>query len=211
MRSHRKQNAGTGSATAELNRKINALIMMLEEKGVLLPGEFEDSVMNLKIQLGDQVPRQQKNNSESSPAPAPGPAAKEPAKNADYIGPERRAKLAGQRFNGSDRRKRMKAPVGHITGMIRNSEGHDPVNGVQLILRRSQEGGTPIQFRSTKSDIQGRFVFLNLPLTREADSAQAYRYHLEARYRNRTLNGSTLIQLIPNQTVTHNLELSVAE
>jgi 5-hydroxyisourate hydrolase-like protein (transthyretin family) len=204
MRSQRKgPQPAPAAAGSEFSRKLNALVLLLEDKGVLEPGEFEDAVMNLKIQLADQMP----------------PAGKvQPGRNGgrrgrsgnDYVGPERRQVLGSDRGTGQERRTQRTA-VAHISGEILSEETGQPVSGVQLILRRTGDGGAPIQYRSTKSDMQGRYVFLNLPLSKENESVIGYIYHLEARYRNRTLHTESDLPLQPDQTIHHPLRLPLQE
>lgn len=199
MKQHRKTPAGSaGSPASELSRKMNALVLLLEEKGVLEPGEFEDSLMNLKIQLGDQMPQISR------------PPRGRQARGNDYIGPERRREVRGDRGKGKDRRGKMRTPVAHISGDVHQVSG-ELISGAQLILRRSVEGAQPIQFRSTKSDMQGRFVFLNLPMQTDSEPYQQYSYQIEVRYRNRTLEVIREIKLVSDQTSPHHIRLQLEE
>ena len=176
----KKQSNATPSASstsAEINRKINALVMLLEERGVIEPGEFDDAVMNLKIQLADQMPKNGKPQKPVKPAAKPvkggkpQPQGRTKGKGNEYVGPERRnPQTVTPARPGQDRRSPAKVPTGHISGTITRSSTHQSISGVQLILRRSMNGSmAPTQFRSTKSDLQGRFVFLNLPLHKDSD------------------------------------------
>ena len=202
MRNHRHKGTHTApvNAGADTNRKISALIYLLEDKGILAPGEFEDAIMNLKIQLSDQPPQNGRTR------PAQGAAATRRGPGGDYIGPERRRQLEGEREEGQERRdNNVRAAVSHISGEVVGEVGRHPVSGVQLILRRSSQNNPPIQFRSTKTDMQGRFVFLNLPLTKEGESDQPYIYGLEVRYRNRTVYSTPAVDLVPSQTTHHQI------
>lgn len=206
MRNHRKGTPpAAASAGSDVARKLNALVLLLEDKGVLEPGEFEDSVMNLKVQLSDQMPAQPKGG--SSPV---GRNGNRRGRGSEYVGPERRHELPSERSGGQERRSQ-RSSVAHISGEIVNDETGQPVSGVQLILRRSGDGAAPIQYRSTKSDMQGRYVFLNLPLSKEGESVQSYNYHIEVRYRNRTLHAEGDLPLHPDQTTHHPLRLQLQE
>jgi len=206
MRNHRKGGGSqppAANAGAELARKLNALVLLLEDKGVLEPGEFEDSVMNLKIQLADQMP---------ATAKGPGrPGGGRRGRNGEYVGPERRHGPNAERGPGQQERRTPRTAVAHIAGDIVNGETGQPVSGVQLILRRSGDGGPAIQYRSTKSDMQGRYAFLNLPLGKEGETSQSYAYHIEARYRNRTVHTEGDLPLQPDQTAHHPLRLDLQE
>jgi len=202
MRNHRHKGAQPAPVNAgvDTNRKISALVYLLEEKGVLAPGEFEDAIMNLKIQLGDQAPPN------GRPRPSTGTASARRGPGGDYIGPERRRQLESEREVGQERRdNNVRAAVSHISGDVVSEEGRTPVSGVQLILRRSSLNNPPIQFRSTKTDMQGRFVFLNLPLAKEGEPDQPYIYGLEVRYRNRTVYSTPAVDLVPAQTSHHQI------
>jgi len=207
MRNHRK---GAPQApvnpSAELARKISALVFLLEDKGVLAVGEFEDAIMNLKVQLGDQMqagarPRQGGQGQQQ------GPGGNRRGGN-DYIGPERRHLAeSGERVDGNERRDSTRVAVAHISGEVVSEDDRHNLSGVQLILRRSSLNNPPIQFRSTKTDMQGRFVFLNLPLAKESEPDSAYTYTLEVRYRNRTVFADMEMALQPGQT--HHSQLLV--
>jgi hypothetical protein len=207
MRAHRKvaSAAPAAAASGDLNRKINALVFLLEQKGLLVAGEFEDAIMNLKVQLGDQVP--------ANGRPRPGGPSQPPRRsgNGDYIGPERRRQLDSERGEGLDRRDAPRAAVAHIAGEVVSEGDRHALSGVQLILRRSSQSSTPIQFRSTKTDMQGRFVFLNLPLSKESEPDAPYAYHLEVRYRNRTVHTDPDVALLPGQTCHHLIPVALLE
>ncbi len=197
MRNHRKgASQAQANPSVDLSRKINALVYLLEDKGVLAHGEFEDAIMNLKVQLGDQVHAGQR------PRPnAQGQQNGNRRGGNDYIGPERRQlREGGERDEGNERRDSARAAVAHISGEVVSEEDRHALSGVQLILRRSSQNNAPIQFRSTKTDMQGRFVFLNLPLAKEAEPDSAYAYILEVRYRNRTVFADMEMALQPGQT-----------
>ncbi len=198
MKPHRKPSANGGaSAGSDLNRRINALVLLLEEKGLLEPGEFEDSLMNLKIQLGDQMPQLAR----------PPKKGHQPRGGGNYAGPERRSSSRQDRnFKAKSR-----TPVAHISGDVLNDENGDVISGAQLILRRSTEDSAPIQFRSTKSDMQGRFSFLNLPMNTDSEPVQDYIYQIEVRYRNRTLDVLRKVDLNAEQTVQQHIRLNLVE
>lgn len=193
----RKPAPGPMAAGADINRRLSALVMLLEEKGLLGPGEFEDAVMSLKVQMSDQRPSGSRG------------AGIEERNGSEYRGPERRTDLPASRNQGQERRVTGLAPFGHVSGHTVNGEDGQPVSGVQLILRRGQGDGRPIQFRSTKSDKQGRFVFLNLPIAR-SENGEAYSYDLEVRYRNQTLVANLPIRLNEGATVSHQIPLKLA-
>lgn len=213
MRNHRHKGASPAPVNAgvDTNRKINALVFLLEDKGVLAPGEFEDAIMNLKVQLGDLPPQ----NGRPRPTQGGGAGAGNPngrrGPGGDYIGPERRRQLESERESGQERRDSVRTAVSHISGDVVNEEDRHPISGVQLILRRSSQTNPPIQFRSTKTDMQGRFVFLNLPLNKEGEPDQAYTYALEVRYRNRTIYSNAAVELVPAQTTHHQISASLVE
>ncbi|MDP2360216.1 MAG: carboxypeptidase-like regulatory domain-containing protein [bacterium] len=208
MRNHRKAaNPAPLSAASDVSRRINALVFLLEGKGVLVPGEFEDAIMNLKVQLGDQVPANGRPRPAGSGA---GPMAQRRGGN-DYIGPERRRQLDTDREEGQDRRDSVRSAVSHISGEVVSESDRHPISGVQLILRRSGANNPAIQFRSTKTDMQGRFVFLNLPLAKEAEPDSAYTYLLEVRYRNRTIYSESDVALQPGQTTHHLIQVPQLE
>ena len=210
----KQSNTNTSATTtaAEINRKINALVMLLEERGVIEAGEFDDAVMNLKIQLADQMPKNGKPQKSAKPAKG-GQQGRQKSKGKEYVGPERRNPQAHTPQRPTqDRRNPAKVPTGHISGTITRASTQQSVSGVQLILRRSMNSSTPpTQFRSTKSDLQGRFVFLNLPLHKEGDPENAYRYDLEVRYRNKTMYSESSLVLVGNQTLLHNLALDIED
>jgi len=207
MRNHRKAaNQAPVNPAAELSRKINALVYLLEEKGVLAVGEFEDATMNLKVQLGDQVPVNGRPRAQGS-----GPVTANRRQGGDYIGPERRRQVDSAREEGAERRDNVRSAVAHIAGEVVGEEGRHPISGVQLILRRSSQSSAPIQFRSTKSDMQGRFVFLNLPLAKESEPDSPYTYQLEVRYRNRTVHADDDMTLLPGQTSHHIIQVPPLE
>jgi hypothetical protein len=203
-KSGRPSSAPQGSS--DLTRSFNALILLLEEKGVLEPGELEDTIMNIKVQLGDQIP--------NAPAPAAAPRKtsrkQRPTQNTakkgpDYIGPERRDE--NSHTVSKERRNPDRAPMAHVSGSVTLSETNQPVNGVQLILRRNAPGDRPIQFRSTKSDMHGRFIFLNLPLSSLKQGDIEFIYHIEVRYRNQTVDVSRALVLEQDQTTSHTVQL----
>lgn len=197
MKHGRKPAASPATAGSDLNRRLSALVMLLESKGVLHAGEFEDAVMSLKVQFSDHKP----GGSRGSGI--------EERNGSEYRGPERRTELASQRGQGQERRVLGIAPFGHVSGHTVNAEDSTPVSGVQLILRRGQGDARPIQFRSTKSDKQGRFVFLNLPIAR-SENGESYNYDLEVRYRNQTLVANMVIRLNEGATVSHQIPLKLA-
>jgi monoamine oxidase len=208
MRTHRHKGASPAPVNAgtDTNRRINALVFLLEEKGILARGELEDAVMNLKVQLGDLPPQ-----AGGRPRPTQNSQGSRRGPGGDYIGPERRRQLESEREEGQERRDSVRTAVAHISGDVVNEEDRHPISGVQLILRRSSLNNPPIQFRSTKTDMQGRFVFLNLPLTKEGESDQAYTYALEVRYRNRTIYSTAAVDLKPAQTTHHQVTASLVE
>ncbi len=189
-------NSGSTNSASEINRRINALVMLLEDKGVFEPGDFEDAVMNLKVQLGDQ-------------SGLPANTGIEARSQSEYRGPERREAPGGTRETGQDRRTPARGPAGHVSGRISSEADGHPISGVQLILRRGSPGGRSTQFRSTKSDQQGRFAFLNLPMIREGDHAESYHYDLEVRYRNRTIHDGVAMDLIAGQTLNRDFRVPV--
>jgi hypothetical protein len=207
MRSNKKPAASAPNQVADLNRKLNALIMLLEDKGVLDAGEFEDANMNLKIQLGDQMPKTASPEKEKSPGAR---GAKKPRKT-DYVGRERRTRINSKRNTEQERRTKIKSAVSHISGEANDKISGRSVSGVQLILRRSMDDKAPIQFRSTKTDMQGRYVFLNLPLSKDGSDTIDYQYQLEVRYRNQTVEANTKIDLIPDKTTPFNIQLDLPE
>ena len=193
----RKSSPAPVSAGTDINRRLSALVMLLEEKGILRSGEFEDAVMSLKVQFADQKPAN------------PRRSGIEERNGSEYRGPERRTEPGSHRNQGSERRSTGIAPFGHVAGHTLNAEDGLAISGVQLILRRGQGDSRPIQFRSTKSDKQGRFVFLNLPIAR-ADGGEMYSYDLEVRYRNQSLVTNLAIRLNEGATVTHEIPLQLA-
>lgn len=207
MRTHRKvATAAPANPAGDMTRKINALVYLLEQKGVLAVGEFEDAIMNLKVQLGDQgVPNARPRNGSSAQPPARRSGGN------DYIGPERRRQVESERSEGQDRRDSIRVAVAHIAGEVYSEGDRHPISGVQLILRRSSQTNPPIQFRSAKTDMQGRFVFLNLPLSKESEPEAAYAYHLEVRYRNRTVYMDPEVALQPGQTNHHQIQVAPLE
>ncbi|MFA7330834.1 MAG: hypothetical protein WC326_07160 [Candidatus Delongbacteria bacterium] len=218
MRNHRSKGASPAPvhAGSDTNRRINALVYLLEDKGILAPGEYEDAIMNLKVQLSDLPPANGRPRpSQGQPGQGQGGGQGGPGQRrgpgGDYIGPERRRQLDSEREGGQERRDSVRTAVAHISGDVVNDQDRHPISGVQLILRRSSQNNPPIQFRSTKTDMQGRFVFLNLPLTKEGEADQGYVYALEVRYRNRTVYSNAAVGLLPAQTTHHQIQVNLAE
>jgi hypothetical protein len=200
MRPYRKP-ARTSSATTELIQKFDALIHLLEDKNVIEAGELDDVLMNIKVQMGGvqggQEPR--------------GHAPRQPVtqRTADaegvYVGLERRHELES---NASpERRLPARAPIAHLSGNVMVADGSESVSGVQLILRRTTPGDRPTQFRSTKTDQNGRYIFLNLPLASAKLPDIVYSYHLEARYRNQTIHVSTALAFVADETLSYSVHL----
>lgn len=176
----------------ELKKRVDSLLDLLQEKGVLTSEE----AIGL-LEPDENQPRK------------PQPAKRKPTANrtGNSRSSSREAQKTPVRGHGQET-----TAHGHLAGTVYDRATGKPVVGVNVILKRSQPGAEPLRYRQTKSDMEGRFFFLNLPLVRAADgngAAGDFKYSLEMIYRKDSFSGSGEIRLTSDTTAVQDLYLDL--
>jgi 5-hydroxyisourate hydrolase-like protein (transthyretin family) len=202
----------------ELKKRQDALLKLLEEKQILSAEEIAGlPEVTEKIIPVRQYPHQERRtgndrrnhdnrSNRRSYSQGGGYQASRKSPNRRDSQPQE----IGNRGNGGTT---VNQPRGHLTGIVRNRLTGKPVVGVNVILKRGMNADDQIQFRTTKTDMEGKYYFLNIPLAKGGDqftpAGDFYEYSLDMTYRKSSFSGRSALRLTQNQTAVFDLELDL--
>ncbi len=172
----------------ELKKRVDRIIDILQEKGVLNAAEA----------IALYEPQNNKPGKPGKPATAKNKSVQASSH------PQRSAEKENLHQGSSS-----DTAHGHLAGTVYDRQSGKPLTGVHVILKRGQDNAELHRYRTTKSDMEGRFFFLNLPLERQhtGNGNGVFRYSLEMIYRQDNFTGSGFIQLTSDQTTIQDLFL----
>jgi hypothetical protein len=181
----------------ELKKRVDSIVDLLQEKELLTSEEAAALREPTRQEKSKPAPTKRK-SSQVKPGPKPHPAKRETKK---------RSPQTANRTQEAD-----KTPHGHLAGTVYDRTNGKTVIGVNVILKRNHNGNPTIRYRTTKTDMEGKFFFLKLPLLRPGDDSEhrdSFHYSLEMIYRQANSESTAEIELSSDSTTVQDLFLDL--
>ncbi len=181
----------------ELKKRVDSIVDLLQEKELLTSDEAAALREPTKQEKAKPAPAKRK-SSQGKPNQKTHPAKRDPKK---------RSPQTANRSQEPD-----KTPHGHLAGTVYDRTNGKAVVGVNVILKRNHNGNDTIRYRTTKTDMEGKFFFLKLPLLRPGDDGEdrdRFHYSLEMIYRQANSASTAEIELSSDSTTVQDLFLDL--
>jgi 5-hydroxyisourate hydrolase-like protein (transthyretin family) len=181
----------------ELKKRVDSIVDLLQKKELLTSEEA----------AALREPAKQEKSSSGSTKRKPGAQNPSPKAHSPKREPKKRSPQTANRTQVTDR-----TPHGHLAGTVYDRTNGKTVIGVNVILKRSHNGNDTIRYRTTKTDMEGKFFFLKLPLQRSTDDGETqaqFHYSLEMIYRLVNSESTEEIELASDSTTVQDLFLDL--
>lgn len=188
----------------QLKSRLDVLVDYLDEKGVIDKKELVDLLPTPPPPQSPQnSPRKQsKQQSGSKPVRR-------------IASPKSQNGNASQRQTGTKNMHQTGTSeiFGHLSGSVYDRKTGHTISGVNIMLKRNNNDGGSVTARSTKTDMSGKFYFLNVPIMRsdresasgKTNTDERIQYSIDLLYRQLTYPGVGSIDLSENKTTIQDM------